>query len=90
MSQALQACNFEVIHDDPEYVVGRELPGGVSFSQLVVIEALVDKPEQGRGQSKINFVLKNEELPLRRDNHCRRMFDNFKQAVQDRTAWQLT
>ncbi|MEM8637560.1 MAG: hypothetical protein AAGG51_01895 [Cyanobacteria bacterium P01_G01_bin.54] len=90
LSQALQACNIEVIHDDPEYLVGREMPGHVSFAKLVVIEALVDKPEQGRGQSKINCVLKNEELPLSRDNHCRQMFDSFKRAVQDRTSWQLT
>lgn len=90
LSQALKACNFEVIHDAPEYVMGREVPGRVAYSQLVVIEALVDKPEQGQGRSRINCVLKNEELTLRQDNHCRKVFDIFKRAMQERTSWQLT
>lgn len=84
-----EKCNVEIIYDDPVYLVGRELPGQVSFSRLVTVEALIDQPKSNKGSLKINCVVKNEELPLNQDNHCRRMFDEFKKKVQEHTSWKL-
>jgi hypothetical protein len=37
----------------------------------------------------MNFVIKNEELPLQVDNHCRQMFDLVQEAVAENKHWQL-
>lgn len=89
LGHTFKACNFEIIYDDPVYLVGREVPGQVAFNRLVVVEALIDQPKSNQGALKINCVVKNEELPLNQDNHCRRMFDAFKRTVQERTSWKL-
>ncbi|NJK99528.1 MAG: hypothetical protein HC910_02805 [Spirulinaceae cyanobacterium SM2_1_0] len=89
LSEVLQACNFEIIYDTGDYMMGREIPGRVSFAKLVTVEALVDKTKTNARNARMNFVVKNEELPLQNDNHCRQMFDVVKQAIQENTGWQL-
>jgi hypothetical protein len=37
----------------------------------------------------MNFVIKNEELPLQVDNHCRQMYNQVSQAVSDNQHWKL-
>jgi len=85
----LQACNFEIIYDTDDYMIGREIPGRVSFAKLVTVEALVDKTKTTTQNARMNFVVKNDELPLQDDNHCRQMFNVVKSAIQENTTWQL-
>ncbi len=89
LSEILQACNFEIIYDTDDYMVGREIPGRVAFAKLVTVEALVDKTRTTARNARMNFVIKNEELPLQDDNHCRQMFDVVTRAIQENTTWQL-
>ncbi|MEM9449762.1 MAG: hypothetical protein AAGA75_14640 [Cyanobacteria bacterium P01_E01_bin.6] len=84
----LQACNFDVIYDREDYVYAREVPGGVDYSKLVTVEVLIDPPkssvirDEGDDAFRMNFVVKNEELPLRIDNHCRQKFNLVNEAIQ--------
>jgi hypothetical protein len=90
LGKTLRACNFEIIYDDDDYMVGREVPGGVSHAKLVTLEALIHRNHQTSEDGiKMDCILKNEELPLKRDNHCRRVFDSFTQTVKTQTPWQL-
>jgi len=34
-------------------------------------------------------VIKNEELPLQTNNHCRRMYELVSQAIADNRQWSL-
>ena len=85
LGEILRGCNFEIIYDTHDYLMGREIPGRVSFSQLVTVEALVDKQPANLEGIRMNCVIKNEELPLQANNHCRQMFDTVKQAIQETT-----
>ncbi len=90
LGEALRSCDIEIIYRNNEYVVGREKPGNVAFTKLVTVEALIDY--QGVTSSKevhLNCILKNEELPLKQDNHCRRVFDTVKRKIESQTPWQL-
>ncbi|MFZ9736588.1 MAG: hypothetical protein ACO3EZ_01095 [Prochlorotrichaceae cyanobacterium] len=82
-------CKFDVIYDTSDYVMAREIPGGVPFAKLVTAEALIDKTFPDRESVRINLVIKNEELPLQTNNHCYRMFDTVKKAIADHYNWQL-
>lgn len=87
----LQACNFDVIYDREDYVFAREVPGGVDYSKLVTVEVLIDRTspavqrEEGHAL-QMNFVVKNEELPLKVDNHCRQKFNLVNEAIQSSQA----
>lgn len=84
--EMLRSCNFDVIYDREDYVFAREIPGGVDYSKLVTVEVLIDRPPSAPTRTNrelhMNFVVKNEELPLRIDNHCRQKFNLVNEAVR--------
>lgn len=89
LSEALLTCNFEVIYHTPDYMMAREIPGKVSFSKLVTVEVLIDSTTATKNEVQVNLVIKNDELPLQIDNHCRQMFDLVQQSIAKNYPWQL-
>ena len=94
LSELLESCNFTVIYEDGDYLVARERPGGVTFSKLVTVEVLFEDPgsieaSSGKAALQLNLVVKNEELPLRANNHCRQKFNLVNQVVSSRHGLQL-
>lgn len=87
--EILQACDFDIIYDTGDYLMARESPGRVAFAKLVTVEVLIDRSMATAQEVRMNFVVKNEELPLQVDNHCRQMFDVVQEAVADNNQWQL-
>ncbi|MGG6293592.1 hypothetical protein ACQ4M4_04125 [Leptolyngbya sp. AN02str] len=87
--EMLQACHCDVIYDADDYMVARETPGRVSYAQLVTVEVLIDKPVKPEHEVRMNVVVKNEELPLKTDNHCRQMFNRVNEAVAHNHQWEL-
>ncbi|MBZ8180137.1 hypothetical protein [Oscillatoria salina] len=87
--EVLQSCNFDVIYKTADYLMARESPGQVAFSKLVTAEILIDRTTATASEVRMNVVVKNEELPLQFDNHCRQIFDLIQQAIADNDRWQL-
>ncbi len=83
---ALEICDLNLVYQDPVCIVAKEKPGSVSFSQLATIELLISPPTVKNGSSKIDLVVKNEELPLRTQNHCREIFSQVNQAISTANA----
>jgi hypothetical protein len=75
LHDTLEGCRLEVIYKSGDYIVAKETPGNVTFSQLVTVEILIDTPDRAADRTGLHFIIKNEELPLRQDNHCRQMSD---------------
>lgn len=91
LGEMMQSCNCEVIYktDSGDYMMGRELPGTVPFAKLVTVEALIDLVSTNDKEFKIKLVVKNEELPLQVNNHCRKVFDDIQKAVTENSKWQI-
>lgn len=70
-------------------MMGREIPNRVPFPKLVTTEVLIDRTTATPELIRMNLVMKNEELPLQTDNHCRQMFDLLQQALVEHSQWQL-
>ncbi len=87
--ELLQNCNLDVQYYTPDYIMAREIPGNVSFSKLVTVEALIDKSTATDTATRMNMVIKNDELPLQLQNHCQQMFEFIKQAIEDCRYWHL-
>lgn len=83
--EMLRSCDFDVIYDRDDYLFAREVPGNVDYSKLVTVEVLIDQPPavpaRADEELQMNFVVKNEELPLQVDNHCRQKFNLVNEAV---------
>ena len=75
LSKILQSCNFDILYESNDYIMAQESPGQVGFAKLVTVEVLIDSVTATDDKLKINFVIKNEELPLQFDNYCRQTFD---------------
>jgi hypothetical protein len=89
LTDILESCNCNVIYNTEDYLVARENPGQVTFAKLVTVEVLIDRFHPNDAEVRMNFVVKNEELPLKADNHCRRMFNLVNRAVAESRQWQL-
>ncbi|HEY9619745.1 MAG TPA: hypothetical protein V6C78_05220, partial [Crinalium sp.] len=89
LNDLLRSCHFDVIYDTEDYLVARETPGRVSFAKLVTVEVLIDKFSHKEPEVRMSFVVKNEELPLNTDNHCRQMFNLVNRAVEETRQWHL-
>ncbi len=88
--ELLQGCNLDVQYYTSDYIMAREIPGSVPFSKFVTIEVLIDKSTATETETKMNLVIKNEELPLQVNNHCRQVFDFIKQEIENCRHWHLT
>jgi hypothetical protein len=77
----LQACGLNMIYETNDYLVAKEQPGNVSLAQLTTIEVLINPSTVDANATLINLVVKNEELPLSRNNHCEQVFSAVNQAL---------
>ncbi|HSM83501.1 MAG TPA: hypothetical protein VLS96_17570 [Nodosilinea sp.] len=77
----LQSCGLNMVYETKDYLVAKEQPGQVSFSQLTTIEVMINPPTVDADSAWVNLVVKNEELPLKRNNHCEQMFSAINDAI---------
>lgn len=89
LTDILRSCRMDVIYSTEDYVMAREVPGRVSFPKLVTVEVLIDRFATPETEIRMSFVVKNEELPLQSDNHCRDMFNLVNRAVVENHQWHL-
>lgn len=89
LNEILRSISLNVIYSSEDYLVARETPGHVPFAKLVTVEVLVDRPSNRSSEVRMNLVVKNEELPLQRDNHCHQLFALLNQAVLENRNWRL-
>ncbi|MEA5573363.1 hypothetical protein [Calothrix sp. UHCC 0171] len=87
--QLLDSCGLNVQYYTADYIMAREFPGSIAFSKLVTVEALIDKTTATESETRMTLVIKNEELPLQFDNHCRQVFDYIKQEIEHSRYWHL-
>ncbi|MBF2033996.1 MAG: hypothetical protein IGR92_00605 [Leptolyngbyaceae cyanobacterium T60_A2020_046] len=80
--ETLASCDLNLIYENDEYLVAKEKPGGVKPAQLATVEMLINPPTVDEPSTKVNLVVKNEELPLSVDNHCHRVFRAVNQALE--------
>jgi hypothetical protein len=90
LKQLMESCQMEMIYETEDYMMAREIPGQVSFAKLVTAEVLIDITNATPESVTLSFVVKNEELPLNRHNHCRQMFDLLRVTLKQDHHWQST
>jgi hypothetical protein len=89
LTDILRSCRMDVIYSTEDYLVAREVPGHVTFAKLVTVEVLIDRFPTPETEVRMSFVVKNEELPLQNNNHCRDMFNLVNRAVLENRQWHL-
>lgn len=85
----LQDLELDVQYYNADYIMAREFPGTVPYTKFVKVEVLIDKSTATETETRLSIVVKNEELPLQLDNHCRQVFDYVKQAIEHSRHWHL-
>ncbi len=88
LSEILESCNFSIVYQTDDYLMARENPGHVTYHQLVTAEVLVDRTTATEQTVQVNLVIKNEELPLNKENHCARVYQQVNQAIINTQQWQ--
>ena len=89
VAEVLESCNFEMLYQITDYVMARETIGKVPFGKLVTVEVLIDATTATDQQVQVNFVVRNEELPLHSNNHCKQLFDLVQKTIAKSPQWQL-
>jgi hypothetical protein len=83
LEPALATCGLNIVHKTPDYLLARERPGNVAYPRMVTVELVVDRTDEARNRARLNLIVKNEELALKQDNHCRQMSERIGQSLQD-------
>jgi hypothetical protein len=88
-TEVLQSCNFDVVYYSGDYLMARENPGQIPFAKLVNVEVLIENMSTKHPALRLSLVVKNEELPLQLENHCRQMFEIIQDAIAQDKQWEL-
>lgn len=83
VADTLAACDLNLIYENDEYLVAKEKPGGVKPDLLATVEILINPPTVSEPSTRVDLIVQNEELPLRRDNHCYQIFETVNQAIAE-------
>ncbi|NEQ50111.1 MAG: hypothetical protein F6K11_08275 [Leptolyngbya sp. SIO3F4] len=91
LPDVLQSCGLHLVYQDGDYMMAKERPGMVSYSQLATVEVLISSNEETEVMtqdpaSTVNLVVKNEELPLKTNNHCHKVFQLVNQAIERKAS----
>ncbi|QQE66941.1 hypothetical protein GFS31_36460 [Leptolyngbya sp. BL0902] len=79
--KTLEDCGLSMVYANKDYFVAKEKPGQVALAQLTTIEVMINQPTSMAQTARVNLVVKNEELPLQRNNHCQRVFEAVSRAI---------
>lgn len=85
--RVFQDCGLSLVYETKDYLVAKEKPGQVAFSKLATVEVLINPTVNDEIDARVNLVVKNEELPIHRDNHCQQVFSTVNQAIASIDAW---
>lgn len=88
LRKLLAIGRLEAVYEGEDYVMAREIPGLVSFARLVTVEISIDVTTATPEAVKLSFLVRNEELPLKSDNHCCQVFDALRLAIAHYPDWQ--
>ena len=79
---------MDTMYETDDYVMAREIPGQVIFTKLVTSEVSIDVSSTNPDLVTLSFLVKNEELPLNPNNHCRQIFDLLRVAIAHNYDWE--
>ena len=79
---------MDTMYETDDYVMAREIPGQVIFTKLVTSEVSIDVSSTNSDLVTLSFLVKNEELPLNPNNHCRQIFDLLRVAIAHNYDWE--
>jgi hypothetical protein len=88
LQKLFEACGMETTYETDDYVMAREIPGQVVFTKLVTAEVSIDITSYAPEAVRLTFLVKNEELPLNINNHCRQTFDLLRMAIAHNYDWE--
>jgi hypothetical protein len=83
VADTLASCDLNLIYENEEYLVAKEKPGGVKYDLLATVEVLINPPTVSEPSTRIEMIVQNQELPLRKDNHCYQIFETVHQAISN-------
>ncbi|MGQ9866551.1 MAG: hypothetical protein ACUVSQ_09785 [Pseudanabaenaceae cyanobacterium] len=89
IAEVLESCELPVVYSTDDYILAQEVAGRVAFSKLVTVEILIHQPDDASDRVELTCVTKNDELPLKRVNHCRTIADLVAGALKNRTTWRV-
>lgn len=81
VADTLASCDLSLIFENEEYLVAKEKPGGVKPDLLTTVEVLINPPTVADPATRIDVIVQNQELPLKKDNHCYQIFETVHQAI---------
>ncbi len=79
---------MDTMYETDDYVMAREIPGKIIFTKLVTSEVSIDVSGANPDLVRLSFLVKNEELPLNPNNHCRQIFDLLRVAIAHNYDWE--
>ena len=88
LKEILSECDLNLTYETGGYIMAKEKPGNVAFPKLVEVEILYDRTKLNKDSIQVDFVAKNEELPLQTKNHCYTIFNDIQSIINKKQPWE--
>ena len=75
IARTLEGCGLTMVHSTANYLMAQERPDRVSLNQLTTVEVLINSDD------RLQLVVKNGQLPLQANNHCKATFETVSDAL---------
>jgi hypothetical protein len=85
----LESCGLQITYKTEDYVMAQEIKGDTAFSRMVTVEVLIHQSDTVGERIRLTCVTKNEELPLKRHNHCAVIAAKVRETFMGSKNWQL-
>ncbi|AFY39527.1 hypothetical protein Lepto7376_3303 [[Leptolyngbya] sp. PCC 7376] len=88
LKEIIDECDLNLTYETGGYIMAKEKPGNVAFPKLVEVEILYDRTKPDQDSIQVDFVAKNEELPLQTQNHCYHIFNGIQSIINTKKPWE--
>ncbi|MDJ0555225.1 MAG: hypothetical protein QNJ68_12445 [Microcoleaceae cyanobacterium MO_207.B10] len=89
ITEILDDCDCKIVYNQGDYLMARESKGQVSLAQLVTVEITFDTVTATSEKKRMMIIVRNEELPLKLDNHCRQIFILLTGLIAENPNWKV-
>jgi hypothetical protein len=81
LTELMESCQLQIEFEGNDYLMAKENHDEVPFAKLVNVDMIINLNAATQEQITVDFVVRNEELALHKDNHAFQKFEQIKQVI---------
>lgn len=83
MKKILESCQLTVDFENKDYIMAKDNDKKVSFSNLVKVDVIIDKPKSNEEQTTLEITTNNGQLNIQKNNFAWQKFEEIQKRINN-------